>query len=35
MGTICGYTQEELEINFKEYIESASQEMEMTSEEVL
>jgi hypothetical protein len=23
-GTICGYIQEELEINFKEYIESTA-----------
>jgi hypothetical protein len=32
---ICGYTQKELESNFKEYIESVSEEMEMTREEVL
>jgi hypothetical protein len=34
-GAICGYKQEELESSFKEYIESVSQEMEMTIEEVL
>jgi hypothetical protein len=32
---ICGYRQEELEINFKEYIESTAEEMEKTKEEVL
>jgi hypothetical protein len=32
---ICGYTQEELESNFKEYIESVSQTMEIAKEEVL
>jgi Holliday junction resolvase-like predicted endonuclease len=32
---ICGYTQEELENNFKEYIERASEMMQMTEEEEL
>jgi hypothetical protein len=34
-ASICGYTQEELEDNFKEYIESVSEVMGMTKEEVL
>jgi len=34
-GGICGYSQEELESSFKEYIESVSQEMGMTREGVL
>jgi hypothetical protein len=34
-GGICGYTQEELESSFKEYIGSVSQEMGMTREGVL
>jgi hypothetical protein len=34
-GAICGYTQEELETNFKEYIESTSQMMQITKEEIL
>ncbi|MDR1086781.1 MAG: AAA family ATPase [Endomicrobium sp.] len=32
-ASICGYTQEELECNFKEYIESASEVMEMVRRE--
>jgi hypothetical protein len=34
-ASICGYTQEELEINFKEYIESTAQEMEISKEDLL
>jgi hypothetical protein len=34
-ASICGYTQEELEDNFKEYIKSVSEVMGMTKEEVL
>jgi hypothetical protein len=34
-GTICGYTQEELESNFKEYIESTAESMCISKEEVL
>ncbi|MDR0399215.1 MAG: ATP-binding protein [Endomicrobium sp.] len=34
-SSICGYTQEELEINFKEYIESTAKIMETTRKEVL
>ena len=34
-GGICGYSQEELESSFKEYIESVSQEMGMIREGVL
>jgi Holliday junction resolvase-like predicted endonuclease len=34
-GTICGYTQEELENNFEEYIESTAQEMRIPKGELL
>jgi hypothetical protein len=34
-GAICGYTQEELEINFKEYIESTAETMVISKEELL
>jgi hypothetical protein len=34
-GTICGYTQEELESNFKEYIENAAKANKKTVKEVL
>ncbi|MDR1474426.1 MAG: AAA family ATPase, partial [Endomicrobium sp.] len=34
-GAICGYTQEELESNFKEYIENAAKANKMTVKEVL
>jgi hypothetical protein len=34
-GTICGYTQEELESNFKEYIENAAEEMGLNKKELL
>jgi hypothetical protein len=34
-ASICGYTQEELGNSFKEYIESTSQEMDLTKEELL
>jgi len=34
-GCICGYTQEELESNFKEYIESAAARLSLSKEELL
>jgi hypothetical protein len=34
-GAICGYTQEELEVNFKEYIEKTAEEMELSKEKLL
>jgi hypothetical protein len=34
-GTICGYTQEELESSFKEYIENTAEVMELIIEELL
>jgi hypothetical protein len=34
-GTICGYTQEELETNFKEHIEETSKYLNITYEETL
>ncbi|MDR1484496.1 MAG: ATP-binding protein [Planctomycetaceae bacterium] len=34
-ATICGYTQEELESNFSEYIDRAAEYLKMTREEVL
>jgi hypothetical protein len=34
-ASICGYTQEELEINFKEYIESTAETMGVSKEELL
>jgi hypothetical protein len=33
--SICGYTQEELESNFSEYIDSAAERLKMTREELL
>jgi hypothetical protein len=34
-GAICGYTQEELESSFKEYIEKTAEEMELSKENLL
>jgi hypothetical protein len=34
-ATVCGYTQEELESNFSEYIDSAAEYLSMTREEAL
>jgi hypothetical protein len=34
-GAICGYTQEELESSFKEYIEKTAEVMELSKEKLL